>query len=180
MGTGPEDKQGIGDDQQEATVTKTFKLTLNGDVPEGETFSVGYDVPPAEVRLGVTFCGADSGVECVGGGTIYTQSVELEQGSTIEFDFVRSDASTREPGGGDPEIFLSGTEPLNTDLTSSAYYTFDTGDTQQGGDTGQQMPEELPETGAGGLASGATIQVGTAAAGLVMLVGSGYAVIRRR
>ena len=45
-------------------------------------------------------------------------------------------------------------------------------------DDGQQA--ELPETGGGGLVAGASIPVANAAAGLTMLVGAGYAVIRRR
>ncbi len=49
------------------------------------------------------------------------------------------------------------------------------GDDQQG-----EMPEELPETGAGGLSPGATIPMGNAAAGLTGLLGAGYAVLRRR
>ena len=49
------------------------------------------------------------------------------------------------------------------------------GDRQQG-----ELPEMVPETGAGGLASGGAISVGNAVAVLVMLVGGGYAVRRRR
>lgn len=45
-------------------------------------------------------------------------------------------------------------------------------------DDGQEA--EMPDTGAGGLAPGATIPVGTAAAGLTMLVGAGFAVLRQR
>ncbi len=43
-----------------------------------------------------------------------------------------------------------------------------------------ESPEEMPKTGAGGLASGATIPVANAAAGLLMLVGVGTVVLRRR
>ena len=42
------------------------------------------------------------------------------------------------------------------------------------------LPGELPDTGAGGLAAGASLLIGNAAVGLVMLLGAGYAVIRRR
>jgi hypothetical protein len=51
----------------------------------------------------------------------------------------------------------------------------DVQDDQQG-----EMPEELPDTGMGGLAPGATIPVGNAAAGLAMLGGACYAAVRRR
>ena len=42
------------------------------------------------------------------------------------------------------------------------------------------MCPEMPDAGAGGLSAGASIPVGNAAAGLTMLVGAGYAVVRRR
>jgi hypothetical protein len=51
----------------------------------------------------------------------------------------------------------------------------DVQDDQQG-----EMPEEMPETGAGRLAPGTSIPVGNAAAGLMVLIGAGYAVMRRR
>jgi len=44
----------------------------------------------------------------------------------------------------------------------------------------EQDGPEMPDAGAGGLAPGASIPVGNAAAGLMMLVGAGYAVLRRR
>jgi hypothetical protein len=48
----------------------------------------------------------------------------------------------------------------------------DVEDDQQG-----EMPDELPDTGAGGLAGG--LPLGSAAAGVAMLAGAGYAVLRR-
>ena len=39
---------------------------------------------------------------------------------------------------------------------------------------------KMPNTGAGGLGAGASLLIGNAAVGLVMLLGAGYAVIRRR
>lgn len=53
----------------------------------------------------------------------------------------------------------------------------DTQDDQQAGDDQQT---EMPSTGAGGLAGGARIPVGNAAAALTMLAAAGYAVLRRR
>lgn len=55
----------------------------------------------------------------------------------------------------------------------------DGGDEQQGEAPGE-MPEELPDTGAGALTPAAGIPLGNVAAGLGMLVGAGYAVLRRR
>jgi hypothetical protein len=177
---------------------------------------------------------------------VYTQSVEVAAGTTIDFDFVRTGPTIED------ELFHGGTETLDADVTNTAFYTFgkDTGagddqqdedkdagagddqqvpDNQQSGggkdfgagdeqqapdnqqddtpdtgtgagddqqdedeDTGTgdeqetpdnqqgEMPDELPDTGAGGLAAGARIPVGNAPAGLAMLVGAGYAVLRRR
>jgi hypothetical protein len=68
--------------------------------------------------------------------------------------------------------------------TYKAWYDFDTGtggagsglsDDQQG-----EMPENMPETGVGGLAPGAAIPVGNAAAGLMLVFGAGYVVLRRQ
>ncbi len=51
-------------------------------------------------------------------------------------------------------------------------------DQDDGQDDGQEA--EMPDTGAGGLSPGATIPVGNVAAGLTMLLGAGYAVLRER
>jgi hypothetical protein len=63
----------------------------------------------------------------------------------------------------------------DADKDSGAGDEQETPDNQQG-----EMPGEMPDTGMGGLATGATIPAGNAAAGLTMLVGAGYAVLRRR
>ncbi len=42
------------------------------------------------------------------------------------------------------------------------------------------MPEELPDTGSGGLALGATIPAGNALFALSMLLGAGYTIMRSR
>ncbi len=59
-----------------------------------------------------------------------------------------------------------------------------TQDDQQTDDTEDDVQDdeqtEMPQTGAGGLAGGASMPVGNAATGLAMLVGAGYAVLRRR
>lgn len=62
-------------------------------------------------------------------------------------------------------------------MTNTAWYDFGTG---AGDDTQDDQQGEMPDTGAGSLAPGATIPAGNAAAGLTMLVGAGYPVLRRR
>jgi plastocyanin len=46
-------------------------------------------------------------------------------------------------------------------------------------DQQDDMPEDIGNTGGGGLAGGATFPVGSAAGGLAILLGAGYAVLRR-
>jgi hypothetical protein len=245
-------KAGAGDDQQvpeneqtgdgKEMVTKTFEFTLTGEAPEGTAFFAVFLVSPAgEPVAFVVFCG-DPGLESVGvepeaacEAGVYTKSVEVAAGTSIDFDFIRTGPTIED------ELFHGGTETLDADMTNTAFYTFgkdmgagddqqdvdkdtgtgdeqevpdnqqdedkDTGtgddeqvpDSQQDGeykgtDTGAgdvqqddtqddqqgEMPEELPDTGMGGLVGGGTIPVGTAAAGLTMLVGAGCAVLRRR
>ena len=146
------------------TITKTFELTLNGEVPEGDIFVLEYPYPSGQSFGDIVFCGSADTGECLGGGTVYTTSVEATAGSSERFAFGRL------PGGGSAEIFHEGTVVADDDKTISAEYTFGTGET----------PEEMPETGAGGLAPVAPIPVGNAVAGLAMLIGAGFAVLRRR
>ena len=202
-GKTPDNQQG---GSGKGTVTKTFELTLNGTVPQTDYFTVTYSVRNPETSEPLfddieQFCGSGDGtVPCEGAGTVYTTAVEVPRGSELSFAFMRSSTS-----GGEDDEFHSGTETLNANMTNTAWYTYGTGagdDKQTGdgkdtsvGDDEQtpdnqqddtaddaqddqqgEVPEELPETGAGGLAAGATI----AAAGLTMLMGAGYAVLRRR
>ena len=170
------------------TVTKTFKLTLNGDVPEGQGFSVNYNLDDDPFGEGFfAFCGPQGlvarGVSiepCEGNGTAYSRSVEFERGTTIVYNYLYS------PGGDEPDQpFAVGKETLDADMTNTSEYTFGRGvgddkqdDTQDG--TQGETPGEMPDTGAGALAPGASIPVGNVAAGLTMLAGASYAVLRRR
>ena len=231
-----DDGTGAGDDQQggktpdnqqsgggKEMVTKTFELTLNGDVPAGETFYVVYAETDREAAEGtfLIFCGdaelinsEPSDVDCVGEGTVYTQEIAVPAGTEIFFSFGHV------PDQGEGEGFHEGTETINADITNTAYYTFgkgtgagdeqETPDNQQDGekpDTGAgevpdnqqdgedkdsgagdeqetpddqqgEMPDELPDTGAGGLAGG--LPLGSAAAGASLLAASAYGAIRRR
>ena len=162
--------------QTDGTVTKTFKFTLDGTVPEGEAFGVVAGVQgSSDEPFFELFCGTAASVEtqgeCSGEGHVFTVEFEFPMASTIEYSI------RRYPAGGGTETFHSGTETLNTDVTNTAWYSFGTGagDDQQG-----EMPGEMPDTGAGGIATASTIPVGTAAAGMAMLSGAGYAVLRRR
>ncbi len=164
-----------GDDQQGEMVTKTFKLTLRGDVPEGEAFYVVYGDPlvadaPGEVLV---FCGvvddSESGRDCVGGGMVYTASAEVEEGSEIYVLYQRE--------GSNQEPFVSTIEVVNSDMTNSGWYAFsgDMDNDHQGG-----VPDQLPGTGLGGMAGVAGLPIGNVAAVLSLLVVGGHAMLRRR
>ncbi|MDP9380946.1 MAG: hypothetical protein M3Q29_12525 [Chloroflexota bacterium] len=127
-----------GDDQQDGgdTVTKTFELTLKGEVPAGESFSVGlqselkYNEGEGELLL---FC-SDSEDEsvpedvepCEGNGKVYRLSVELPKGDTLRSTFYRGFGP-----GPNSEAFHSDTETINADMTNTAWYMFGGGDDQQ-------------------------------------------------
>lgn len=148
-----DDQQGGGDDQQDATVVKTFELTLKGDVPEGQSFYAQYLVEGEgeDMTRNILFCGElieeEPKPACQGNGTVYSIDVEFAQGTTLDFRFGRHNLDYS-----DIEIFFEDTETLNSDMTNIAYYTYGgtgAGDDQQGkGD----VPTDLPKTGAGGAA----------------------------
>lgn len=210
-----QDDQQAGDDQQ-AMVTKTFKLTLYGDVPEDQVFRVVYaegDHLPGRLEQpqvpigGVRFCGSTRGVpapKCEGGdGTVYTARVTFRLGTTITFSFRGFGSLDQE------EEFHSGTETLNSDITNPAWYTFaseDAGDAQDDKQTGgeeqgdqqagdeqeeqqdadvtrddqQEVPEELPDTGAGAMAPlGTALPLAAIAAFSLLFAGLGTLLKRR-
>lgn len=181
---------GAGEEQQEM-VTKTFELTLNGDVRADQAFGVVYGTSdePEEFNP-IAFCGQAGGnlppkEDCKGEGTVYTADVTLAKGTSIIFVFYRVTE-------GDPETyetFHQGTETLNTDMTNTAWFTFGgagAGDDQQddqqtgAGDDQQDkdIPDALPETGAGGVAGSFS---GSGIVALLTLLGAVVCgVIRRR
>ncbi|MDP9350872.1 MAG: hypothetical protein M3P51_04950 [Chloroflexota bacterium] len=135
--------------QNEAdTVTKTFRLTLLGTVPREEAFRVIYEVGGSRAPAGgIDICGDRAPVACQGGGRTYERSVEFERGVGVRSIFLREISGNAD----NTEVFHWTVEVLNTDTTSVAYYDFGSGDSQQGEDTDQQMPESMPSTGAGGM-----------------------------
>lgn len=157
-------KAGAGDDQQvpdnqqaggdKGTVTKTFEFTLTGQAPEGTAFfAVFVESPAGEPVAFVVFCG-DPGLESVGvepeaacEAGVYTRSVEVAAGTSIDFDFVRTGPEILD------ELFHGGTETLNADMTNTAFYTFGkdmgTGDEQEVPDNQQDGEDKDTDTGAG-------------------------------
>ncbi len=213
---------GGGGDQQggggASMVTKTFELTLNGDVPADAAFVAGYleegQDPDTEGRF-VILCGDLSQIPpeeiqdipdediisdeaCV--GNVYSFERDFAQGTNLAFFFARASVTDEEffeifhtslqnrnldepPGPGDFET-------LNTDFTNTAWYTFtgagdvqdDQQDDQQGGGGDDQqdedLPEAMPETGAGGMA-GTGLPIAQVAAAVSLLAAGAYGVRRR-
>ena len=187
------------------TVTKTFELTLNGEVTADQLFTLLYtpvrDGGAAGGTEQVIFCGVPdpqpdevvvSDEDCVGGGNTYTYSAEFPVGTVLSVQWFRIGPDT-----GPREVVRATEETLDADMTNTVEYTFGAGDDQQAPDNQQdgedkdtdtgagddqqaETPEEMPETGAGGLAPGASVPWGTMGLAVSGLLAVGYAVIRRR
>ncbi len=193
-----------GGDKGDDTATKTYSLTVNGrmDEPDDRLFFAmhsaegdGTDEAPELIM----FCGPDLSQlipegedfevvradnyseQCVGNGTVYTASRELEPGGRLYFSFSTALLSELKAGG-EPETIVTSDdgddreepedfEVINIDTTNTAWYTFSiSGDDQQA--------PQMPGTGAGGMASGG-IPMGYGIAALSLLVGFAYAAVRK-
>ncbi len=148
---------------QASTVTKTFRLTLYGRVPQGQSFYVRWRaVGSSRVHLRY-LCGMPAGAggsisdPCVAGRT-YAAHFVVPQGTKIRYAYVRVDASRT------PEMhdwFHTGTETLSVSMVNTAWYRY--GKSVQAGQEGSSNPDRsgesqitipsaLPDTGAGGAA----------------------------
>ncbi len=177
-------EQSQGDNQQDESAAQPFELTLYGDVPEGETFRVGVAEENSFDFIALTFCGGPKpgtpprpeDRKCEGSGTTFTQTLEhFPEGTTIKFMFQRetSDAAQRF----DVETFHRGTTTVPTDGPIEGFFCFDGAeadvcDNEDAND--QQIPEELPATGAGGMAGG-MLPWGSVAGSLSLLALGWYA-----
>lgn len=169
------------DGQHSGDSTKTFTLTLYGEVPRDQDFYVAYRGSevgaPADFLV---FCSDSTNVggaeepdlgPCQGDGTVYTDFLSPREGERIDFSFVRS----REVVTGVMDEFLQGSVTIGGNPVVRAYYDFRTG--QGGRGDGPGLPEP-PSAGAGGTAGGGS-PVGDLAGVLALLVASGYAKLRR-
>ena len=107
--------------QEPETVTVTFQLSVDGQVPGWQHFGVDYPVGGEDVRdIPLCTTGTDSGMAappCRSGET-YAASVEVPAGTPLAFDFVRSDTRTA------PERFESTSRTFTQNTTVSAAYHF--------------------------------------------------------
>ncbi len=186
-GDAQDDKQGAGnvsDNQQTgaapkagsgtATVTKTYELTLYGNVPTGTAFSVEVENQTTGSAEGVWLCGSEGTSECEGGtaGSVYTVTRQYPAGTVLTFTWTRWI-----PGDPEGNPFATGSETLSRSMTNSAWFRFsgadnvqdDTEDKQQVQvdqqpaakvSTEQQIPTQLPKTGGGGMAPCLSPRVG--------------------
>ncbi len=104
---------------QAPTATKTFNLTLHGDVPAGESFGIEYAVKGGSEQAPLYFCGPDVGTQCTGNGTVHTQSVSVPDGSQLLYRFYRGHVYS--PSF---EEISSGEEVITANSASHAAYTF--------------------------------------------------------
>lgn len=131
-GTGGED---------DGVVTKTFELTLIGEVPEGESFGFNYAAifPTGEEPSDIVVLCNDSALAgaqvppCESGG-VYSESVTFPEGTELTYSFFRDIQQGIE--------FQSGSELLNSDRVNSASFSF--AEARDGGKPAfpqQPMPE---------------------------------------
>lgn len=134
--------------ESDGQVRTTYRLTLNGDVPDEETFGVeiyddGTDFPTAVLLL----CGdapptqLDSIPDCAG-GTTYSQAYPFPPET-----FVRAVIYRQASKSHDIEVVSETKGVVGADSVLSTEYTFPTTA------TGGEIPSQLPETGEGGLSS---------------------------
>lgn len=146
---------------QQGMVTKTFKLTLYGNVPATKGFALSYLTSPQPQRPNlIVFCGQAKGGlppvkvvdpgPCKGNGTTYTVTMQFKQGTTLFYGYVvalLSDPNTTSQifagnltGNGRNIHPAGGPEILTSNITNSAWYSF--------GGNGQTP--RMPDAGAGG------------------------------
>ncbi len=174
--------------EQGDTVTKTFELTLHGDVPEDRVFAAYYSTDVTNVGGEPTdyilFCGGTeseragarqvvSQEDCAGAGEVYRAQVEFERGAQLVYFFIVAVEGTE-----NFEIFHTNVptrdskpELLSTDTTNRAWYKFGAGDDQQ-------VPG-MPATGAGAMSGSGLPWTGHELV-LTLLAAAGCAVLGRR
>ena len=113
----------------EETVTVTFELTVDGEVPEGYSLYLSGNRadPPSQEPFGWEFCHTDRPgegfVTCEDGGT-YSQAYEVPRGSTLSYQYAWRDLYPT-PGGGTPNFgnFFTEQRTFTEDATVSVTYT---------------------------------------------------------
>lgn len=166
------------------------ELEEGADPETGGTFVVvcgDLSQLPPEERAEIPEEDIVSGEACVGDGHTYSFEREFARGTRLAFLFARLSVTDEETfqifytSVEDPSRIERGEDPLpedfetlNTNSTNSAWYTF-----SGAADDQQEMPTDMPDTGAGALSAGSGLPWGTLAATLSLLVAGGCAAARR-
>ncbi len=99
------------------TVTKTWTLTLDGDVPPGASFGVEYRDPAGRTVAPLVFCGPSAASDCTGAGTTYTHTMMVPHGFELHFRIFRG-----QPFSTDFESIQDGWETMIADSTTAVQY----------------------------------------------------------
>jgi hypothetical protein len=153
-----------GDTDEDEQGSLTFELKLNGEVPSDDRFAVtlqfeggprGGSSAGAELLCGFkpgdpSFSEDDvpPGIPECEGDEVFRGGFNPPAGTGYKYSFVRFRHGDFQEGA---EVFFDGTVTVGEDTVISAWYTFG-GDDQQDDTQDGDMPEEMPNTGAGGTA----------------------------
>ena len=103
--------------QAAPTVTKTWTLTLYGDVPPGESFGVEYRDPAGRDVAPLYFCGPTAASTCSSDGTSYVHTLVVPQGFALYFRIFRG-----QPYSPAFESIQDGWETMTADSTTAVQY----------------------------------------------------------
>ncbi len=171
---------------QAEPVTKTLVLTLDGEVPEGESHAVVYETnDPVLGSDVIVFCGSEDTLgnptpECTGGGKVYKVDLVLQAGTVVNYGFARVNVDGRKH----PVFYERGTETVSEDMATTARFAY--GEDDPAGDDGaaedgkQGGPGggDLPRTG--GVGTGASSPMASAVAAFALLAIGACFLPRRR
>lgn len=99
------------------TVTKTWTLTLYGDVSPGESFGVEYRDPAGRDVAPHYFCGPDTERICTGQGTSYTHTLVVPHGFDLYSRIFRG-----QPFSPQFEMIQDSWETMTADSTTATQY----------------------------------------------------------
>jgi len=201
----PTGAAGKGDDM----VTKTFTLTLNGDIPVTQGFFMIYLEEGEDPETGgtfVIFCADEdqvteeelledepdavvSAAACVGGGKTYTYTAQFERGTRIAYFIGRQNLTDAEDGAvlatsvDKVEDLFAGPPGPEDFETLDANMTNAATCTMRGGTCAEELVPRMPNTGAGGMAPRRGYPLASLAAALALMAAmtaGGFALRRRR
>ncbi len=103
--------------QPTQTITKTWTLTLDSNVPPGESFGVEYRDPAGREVAPLFFCGAQAAVTCAGQGRVYTLTLVVPHRFELYSRIFRG-----QPFSPQFESLQDGWETMTADSTTATQY----------------------------------------------------------